>query len=141
MDRKHKEQCAQDHSIDEGDEDHGINDATGVPTEDYAEFEDDDQADKEVDEVTDIENITKFIALFVLKTKEVNLVSQQAIDSMLENTKSLVDYCLQTLGGEVKLCLARNGLDWAEIDGLQEVFNNQSSIYETALAPVANEYL
>ena len=141
LDRKHKEQCAQDHSIDEGDEDHGINDATGVPTEDYAEFEDDDQADKEIDEVTDIENITKFIALFVLKTKEVNLVSQQAIDSMLENTKSLVDYCLQTLGGEVKLCLARNGLDWAEIDGLQEVFNNQSSIYETALAPVANEYL
>ena len=136
MDRKHKQQCAQDHSIDEGDEDHGINDVTGVPTEDYAE--DDDQAD---DEVTDIEKITKFIALFVLKTKEVNLVSQQAIDSMLENTKSLVDHCLQMLGGEVKLCLARNGLDWAEIDGLQEVFNNQSSIYETALAPVANEYL
>ena len=69
-----------------------------------------------------------------------NLVSQQAIDSMLENTKSLVDHCLQTLGSEVKLCSARNGLDWAEIDGLQEVFNNQSSIYETALAPVANEY-
>ena len=127
LDRKHKQQCAQDHSIDEGDEAHGINDGTGVPTEDYAE--DDDQADEEVDEVTDIEKITKFIALFVLKTKEVNLVSQQAIDSMLENTKSLVDHCLQTLGGEVKLCLARNGLDWAEIDGLQEVFNNQSSIY------------
>ncbi len=60
---------------------------------------------------------------------------------MLDNTKTLVDHCLQTLGGEVKLCLARNGLNWAEIYGLKEVFDNQSSIYETVLGPVANEYL
>jgi hypothetical protein len=137
LDRKHKQQCAQDHSLDEGndDPDHGIIDVR---------IEDDDQADEEADDIdqdTNIEKITKFIALFVLKTKEVNLVSQQAIDSMLDNTKTLVDHCLQTLGGEVKLCLSQNGLNWAEIDGLKEVFNNQSSIYETALGPVANEYL
>ena len=58
---------------------------------------------------------------------------------MLENTKTLVDHCLHTLGGEFKLCLSRNGLHWAEIDGLKEVL--QSSIYQTALGPVANEYL
>ena len=134
LDRKHKQQCAQDHSLDEGNDDldHGIID---VP------MEDEDQDDDDIDQDTDIEKITKFIALFVLKTKEVNLVSQQAIDSMLDNTKTLVDHCLQTLGGEVKLCLAQNGLNWAEIDGLKEVFDNQSSIYETALGPVANEYL
>ena len=137
--RKHKEECARDHWADEGDDDpdHEI-DAPAVP------IEDDDEADEEIDNVdqeTDIEKITKFIALFVLKTKEVNLVSQQAIDSMLDNTKILVDHCLQTLGNEVKLCLTRNGLDWAEIDGLKDVFNNQSSIYDTALDPVSNEYL
>ncbi len=133
MDRKHKQQCTQDHSLDEGndDPDHGIID---VP------IEDDNQADEDddnIDQDTDIEKITKFIALFVLKMKEVNLVSQQAVDSMLDNTKTLVDHCLQTLSGKVKLCLARNGLNWAEIDGLKEVFD----IYETALGPVANEYL
>ncbi len=99
LDRKHKQQCTQDHSLDEGndDPDHGIID---VP------IEDDDQADEDDDDIdqdTDIEKITKFIALFVLKMKEVNVVSQQAIDSMLDNTKTLVDHCLQMLGGEVKL--------------------------------------
>ena len=127
--QKHKQQCIQDHSLDDGnyDPDHGIID---VP------IEDDDQADEEADDIdqdTDIEKIMKFIALFILKTKEVNLLSQQAIDSMLDNTKTMVDHCLQTLGGEVKLCLARSGLNCAEIDGLKEVFNNQSSIYETTL--------
>ena len=136
LDRKHKQECAQDHSTDGDDHDdldHEMDDATAVP------IADEGQADEEIDDVdqeTDIEKITKFFL-----TKEVNLVSQQAIDSMLENTKHLVDHCLQTLGGEVKLCLARNGLDWAEIDGLKDVFNNQSTIYETALGPVANEYL
>ncbi len=62
LDRKHKQQCAQDHSLDEGNEDpdHGIID---VP------IEDDDQADEDDDDIdqdTDIEKITKFIALFVL---------------------------------------------------------------------------
>ncbi|CAB3983791.1 Hypothetical predicted protein, partial [Paramuricea clavata] len=123
------------HLLDEGndDPDHGIID---VP------IEDEDQADEDdIDQDTDIEKITKFIALFVLKAKEVNLVSQQAIDSMMDNTKTLVNHCLHMLGGKVKLCLAQNGLSWAEIDGLKEVFHNQLSIYETALGPVANKYL
>ena len=39
------------------------------------------------------------------------------IDSMLENIKTFVDHCLQTLDGEIKLCLSRNGLHPAKIDG------------------------
>lgn len=90
---------------------------------------------------TSIENITKFIALFVLQTKEVNMVSQQAIDSILDNTKTLVEHCLETLTTDVKSCLAQNGLNWTEIDGLSEVFDNKTRKYQKALDPVATEYL
>ena len=67
-------------------------------------MEENDQDDEEADDIdqdNDIEKITKFIALFVLKTKEVNLVSQKTIDSMLDNTKILVDHCLQAVGARL----------------------------------------
>ena len=137
LDRKHKQECGQGHSVDQGDNnpDHENDDATALP------IENDDQADEEiddVDQVIDIRKIMKFIALFILKTKEVNLVSQQAIDSMLENTEILVDHCLQTLGTVV---LGSMVWIWVKIGGLKEAFYNQSSICETALGPVANKYL
>ena len=67
--QKHKRQCIQDHSVDDGnyDPDHGIID---VP------IEDDDQADEEADDIdqdTDIEKIMKFIALFILKRRKLIL--------------------------------------------------------------------
>ena len=67
--------------------------------------------------------------------------SQPTIDSIMHNTKTLVGHCLEMLLRDVKLCLAQNGLNWTEIEGLKEVFNNQVDNYEKAVDPVSTEYL
>ena len=103
--------------------------------------ENEDENPDDSNEDTSIENITKFIALFVLKTKEVHMVSQPTIDSILDNTKTLVGHCLESLSRDVKSCLAQNGVDWTQIDGLKEVFKNQEEKYQKALDPICTEYL
>ena len=103
--------------------------------------ENQDESPFDSGENTSMENITKFIALFVLKTKEVHMVSQPTIDSIMDITKTLVGHCLETLSRDVKSCLAQNGLNWKDIEGLKEVFNNQVDSYEKAVDPVSTEYL
>ena len=95
--------------------------------------ENQDESPFDSGENTSIENISKFIAFFVLKTKEVHMVSQPTIDSIMDNTKTLVGHCLETLSRDVKLCVAQNGLNWKDIEGLKEVFNNQVDNYEKAV--------
>jgi hypothetical protein len=87
-----------------------------------------------------IESITRFIALFVLKTKEENQLSQQVLNSILDNMGSLVEQSLDALKSDVKLCLTNSGIDIADIDGLSEVLE-QPSLFARAKSPLATEYL
>ena len=125
--RKHKEQCDDHEDNTLPDEDNTL-----ISDEDnHGSDDDDDMYAENPDETCDdtsVENITRFIALFVLQTKEVNMVSQQTINSILDNTKTLVGHCLEALSKDVKSCLAQNGLNWTQIDGLKEVFDNQVNI-------------
>lgn len=68
-----------------------------------------------------IENMTRFIALFILKTKEKNQLSQTVMASIMQNTQSLVEESLEVLKGEVRSCLIQNGIDVSSIEGLKEV--------------------
>ena len=85
--------------------------------------------------------LSNFFCSFLLKTKEGHMVSQPTIDSIMDNTKILVGHCLETLSRDVKSCLAQNGLNWKDIEGLKEVFNNQVDNYKKAVDPVSTEYL
>ena len=140
LQRKHyKKQHLEPNSIrDEDDHQNFVNDS-----DDAVDMlsENQDESPFDSGENTSMENITKFIALFVLKTKEVHMVSQPTIDSIMDNTKTLVGHCLETLSRDVKSCLAQNGLNWTDIEGLKEVFNNQVDNYEKAVDPVSTEYL
>ena len=87
-----------------------------------------------------IESITRFVALFMLKTKEENQLSQQVLNSIMDNTESLVDQSLEALKNEVKSCLTNNGIDILNIDGLSEVLE-EPSLFSRARTPLATEYL
>ena len=43
-----------------------------------------------------VETMTRFIALFILKTKEENQLSQHVMNSVLHNTENLVEQSLET---------------------------------------------
>ncbi len=85
-------------------------------------------------------DMTRFIALFILKTKEENQLSQQVVNSIMDNTASLVEQSLEAFKNEVKSCLANNGIDITNVDGLSEVLE-EPSLFSRARTPLATEYL
>lgn len=70
----------------------------------------------------------RFLALFVLKTKEENQMSQRGIDAVLDDTGDLVESSLENLKEQITTCLKRNGFEVANIDGLRDVLQ-QASIF------------
>ena len=87
-----------------------------------------------------VADMTKFIALFILKTKEENRLSQQAIDSILVNTEDIVENSLQCLKQKISFCLANNDIQIADIPGLSDIFE-EPSVFSCAKEPLANDYL
>ena len=86
-----------------------------------------------------VEEMTKSLALFVLKTKEENQLTQSAIDAVLSSAGDLVESSLAYLKEQVSTCLKRNGLDVMEIEGLSDVLQ-RPSIFTQAVQPLQNEY-
>lgn len=116
-----------DEEIDEEDEDLGAGE--GDPDEDDAEQEPQNF----------IQEMTRFLALFVLKTKEENRLSQRAVDTVLDGTEDLVESSLEHLKEQISTCLERNGIEVADIDGLSDVLQ-QPSIFTRARQPLKSEY-
>lgn len=83
--------------------------------------------------------MSRSLALFILKTKEEQLLCQQSINAIKENTEDLVEGSLQNLKDKITTCLARNGVQIADIDGLDDVLQ-QPSTFSLAQEPLANEY-
>ena len=107
------------------------------------EDESDDETSNENGQETYEESLatmTRFIALFLLKTKEENQLSQPVLNAILDNTGNLVDQSLEALKNNVKSCLANNGIDVLTINGLSEVLE-EPSLFSKAKTPVATEYL
>lgn len=86
-----------------------------------------------------INEMTRSLALFILKTKEEQQLTQQSINAIIENTEDLVDSSLQNLKDNITTCLERNGVQIAEIDGLGDVLQ-QPSTFSLAKQGLANEY-
>ena len=105
-------------------------------------FNNGDEGDELVneDEQGADEKMTRFIALFILKIKEENQLTQVAVDAILGHTESLVEQSLQIFKDKVRSCLDENNIDIAEIEGLSGILD-ESSAFSKAMSPVANEYL
>jgi len=105
--------------------------------EDQRDSGDEESEDTSVDCVDDM---TRFLGLFILKTKEENQLSQIAINAILENTGDLVERSLQTMKDKIVNCIENSGIEIANIEGLTEVLEQQS-IYCQAKQRLQNEHL
>jgi len=106
--------------------------------DELSDFEPDYDEEQEVGD--HISDITKFLALFILKTKEENQLSQQAMDAILGNTEDVVESSLQCLKDKIRTCLANNDICIGDVHGLSEVLS-EPSIFSRAKEPLGNEYL
>ena len=105
------------------------------------ECEDDRHAANHQNETQEsVSSITRFIALYILKIKEENQLTQQVMNSILENTECLVEQSLDALKSDIKLCLAGNNIDISNINGLRDVLN-QKSLFSRARKPLESEYM
>lgn len=85
-----------------------------------------DLQENEEDEEDKVENMKQSLALYLLKTKELNQLSHQALNSILENTSDLVESSLESLKDKIKSCLTANGLELGDINGLTDVLQQPS---------------
>ena len=97
-------------------------------------------SDKEQGNENYIGHVTNFLALFILKTKEENQLSQQTIDAILANTEDVVESSVQCLKDKVRKCLAKNNIEIKAVDGLGDILE-EPCIFSRAKEPLANEYL
>ena len=87
-----------------------------------------------------IDDVTRFLALFISKAKEENQLSQQTINAMIENTGDIVERSLEALKKNIRSCLKDNDIEIADVEGLSDVLEQPSS-FSQAKEPLTNEYL
>jgi hypothetical protein len=73
-------------------------------------------------------NFKKQNALFLLKTKEVYQLSQKAATTLLSDTTSLVQSCVEQVQDKVKDCMDNAGIQFDDIPGLKEIFSPKNEI-------------
>ncbi|XP_058961485.1 uncharacterized protein [Pocillopora verrucosa] len=102
--------------------------------------DEEDGEDNDSNEDTNyVDDVTRFLALFILKTKEENQLSQQTINAILDNTGDLVDSSLVEMKNKVVACLQSSGIEIADVEGLSGVLD-EPSIYSQAKQRLQNEY-
>ena len=87
-----------------------------------------------------VKELTRFLALFILKTKETNNLSQQAVNAITSNTAELVEFSLNTLKSDILQCLHENGISVNTINGLENVLERKSA-FCLANERLSTEYL
>lgn len=102
----------------------------------YEDGSDDDEETRE----NHVDTMTRNLALFLLKTKEENQISQNAMNAVLENTSDLVETSLESLKRQIVNCLGDSGVDVSSIEGLKDVLEEQS-IYSQAHQRLRTEEL
>ena len=65
----------------------------------------------------------KKLALYALKTQELNQLSDSAIDRVLKSTSHLLQQNAENLKKRVRACL-QNGVNVTDIDGLEDVLKS-----------------
>lgn len=94
-----------------------------MENEDNATLSDDEHDCYEQEEAKDyVRDVTRFLALFLLKTKEelTNQLTQQTINAILGNTEDVVETSMQCLKDKIVTCLTNNDMNIADVAGLKE---------------------
>ena len=101
-----------------------MEEASDTEVDEHQGYESDGEQGPEEEQNADthVGDITKFLALFILKTKEENQLSQQSIDSILANTEDVVETSLQYLKDKISNCLADSNIQIEDVNGLADVF-------------------
>jgi hypothetical protein len=92
------------------------------------------------DQENSVESLTRFLALFILKTKEMNQLSQQALNAIVSNTEDIVEQSLDNLKTKVTCCLHENGIQPEEVQGLDTILHDRSD-FAKACEILKTEYL
>lgn len=70
------------------------------------------------------------LALYALKTQELNQLSDSATDQVLESTSDLLQQNEENLKKRVRVCLENSGMNVRDIDGLEDVLQSPPSTLE-----------
>ena len=79
--------------------------------------------DEDPREGSDEDENTEMFGIVFIKTKEQNQISQQALNSSLENTSDLVERNLEELKARIKSCLAANNIDIRDVEDWNETID------------------
>ena len=112
----------------------------GEEVEENALSDDERDFDEEEETKDYIHDVTKFLALFLLKTKEENQLNQQTINAILDNTEDVVESSVQCLKDKIIARLTNNEIQVADVAGLNDILV-EPSVFSRARGPLANEYL
>lgn len=109
-------------------------DVNSIDDEDHLE-----ENDAEVEPKNFVDEMTRYLALFVLKTKEENQLRQRGNNALLDSTGDLVDGSLEHMKEQITTCLERNGVTVADIDGLSDILQKPYLLTQVR-QPLINEY-
>ena len=80
---------------------------------------------------SDVEEVRRSSALFLLKLKEQRRISQVAVDEIVYGCKSLFCRTIVRVQAGVRAKLAESGVDPSTIDGLDSAFEDVSNPFES----------
>ncbi|XP_046848491.1 uncharacterized protein LOC124442034 isoform X1 [Xenia sp. Carnegie-2017] len=67
-------------------------------------------------------------AQFLLKTKEINLLTQKCVDNIVEDSTELVQGTVKAIKHGLQNCLEKAGLNYNDVPGLDELFDEGHAI-------------
>ena len=82
---------------------------------------DDSKSEDEENEEERREKTLRNMALFILKTRECNRLSQTAMNNVMDETRHLVSMSMKHFQSRVEKCVTKSGTEVGDVDGLREL--------------------
>ena len=67
------------------------------------------------------ENTVRNVALFMLKTRECNKLSQTAMNNVMDEARHLVNMSVKHFQSRVEKCVTQSGIEVGDVEGLREL--------------------
>lgn len=116
--------------------DEDISDQEDLECPDYPDVlssmdESDDSESVDEDNEEEIrEKTLRNMALFMLKTRECNRLSQTAMNNVMDETRYLVSMSVKHFQSRVEKCVTQSGIEVGDVDGLRELLAEKPAAVE-----------
>lgn len=116
--------------------DEDISDQEDLECPDYPDVlssmdESDDSESVDEDNEEEIREKThRNMALFMLKTRECNRLSQTAMNNVMDETRHLVSMSVKHFQSRVEKCVTQSGIEVSDVDGLRELLAEKPAAVE-----------